>query len=60
MRWQDAGAETLRSQSVAQPDEGALVPLARPLRKFNLKIRAFKRVLNLGAGGRKGRGQGEG
>ena len=36
------GRNQWRNQS-----EGALAPLVEPLRKFNLKIRTFKRVLDL-------------
>ena len=49
------GRSQWRNQS-----EGALALLVRPLRKFNLKTRAFKRVLNLGAAGEKGESGGEG
>ena len=32
---------------MAQPESMEFSPLAKPLRKFNLKLRAFKRVLDL-------------
>ena len=43
------GRSQWRNQS-----ERALARLASPIRKFNLKMREFKRVLNLRAGGGKG------